>query len=142
MDAGFSLKIGFLTFLTCLSSTSWALCTRGHPTVDQEAARSSEVIIGKVLGSKDVMSEDAPDIVGKTVYRVNIVNTFKGEKLSEVEITSDNTSSRFNMEKGKQYLLFVQTFDGESLVDSCGNSGELGERASTVKYLMHLNSPE
>lgn len=108
--------------------------------MDQEVERSGEVIIGKVLGSRDVMSKDAPDIVGKTVYRVKVITTFKGIRQSRVEITSDNTSSRFNMDVGKQYLLFVQSFGDENLVDSCGNSGELIDKGDIIKHLKRRNA--
>lgn len=112
-----------------------AACYSGHPTVGAERSDSKFVISGRAIASRDVMSPDDPAIVGKTIYDVAVLKTYKGTPGSTISITSVNTSSRFPMNIGQTYLLFVSEYEGEYFVDSCGNSGEVIEKKSALKEL-------
>ena len=47
---------------------SLAVCYRGHPAPKVEFGESRMVVLGRAVSSQAVMSEEDPDIVGKTIY--------------------------------------------------------------------------
>lgn len=121
--------------LTLYPSPSLAACYSGHPAPKTEFRESKLVMIGKVVSSKDVMSGEDPDTVGRTVYTVEARRIYKGHARPVISIVSENTSSRFPMDKGVDYLLFVSEYRGEYFVDACGNSGRIDDSRSLMKEL-------
>jgi hypothetical protein len=82
------------------------------------------------------MSVDDPEIVGQTNYAVEILHGYKGKPGPSIKITSVNTSTRFPMDIGQTYLLFVMSdTDGSYFVDSCGNSGAASKKGAVAKDL-------
>jgi hypothetical protein len=112
-----------------------AACYSGHPTVGAERRESKFVISGRSLASRDAMSSDDPAIVGKTIYDVAVLKTYKGAPGRTISITSVNTSSRFPIDVGKVYILFISEYGGDYFVDSCGNSGEIAEKKTVLNEL-------
>lgn len=132
------LLIAFLG-LTIISCDAFAVCSDGrHPSVAQEYKLSDFVGVGVVIAKKDFSFPDDPQGVEKTVYRIKISKRLKGAMSSPITITSDNTSSRFPMNTGKSYLVFLRVFGDETVVDSCGNSGELKNRKVELAKLTKL----
>jgi hypothetical protein len=118
------------------SSHATAACYSGHPDVHSERRDSEFVILGKVVASKDVASEDDADYIGQTDYTVALLHAYKGSPGRHIKITSVNTSTRFPMDTGKTYLLFViRATDGSYFVDSCGNSGAAIDKRGVVAEL-------
>lgn len=131
-----SLLLLFFGFV----DTGFALCVDGrHPSVAQEFEASKYVIIGMQFGEHVVTSSDDPEGVAATIYSVNPVERFKGNEAHKIEIWSENSSSRFVIEKGKKYLLFIRSDPDGFYVDNCGNSGPL-ESKNTAKTLMEVRS--
>lgn len=114
---------------------SLAVCYSGHPTPTVELRETRMVIKGRAISSQVVMSEEDPDIVGKTIYQVKVVRTYKGHPPPTLSIVEENTSSRFPMDEGVDYLLFVSEYGGERFVNACGNSGRVDDRRSLMKKL-------
>ena len=114
---------------------SLAVCYRGHPAPKVEFGESRMVVLGRAVSSQAVMSEEDPDIVGKTIYQVKAERAYRGRPHPVISIVSENTSSRFPIDEGMDYLLFVSEYRGEYFVDACGNSGRLDERRSVMKEL-------
>lgn len=78
---------------------------------------------------------DDPQGVEDTIYTVRVLEVFKGKPDHLIKITSENTSSRFPMDIGKKYLLFI-TGDGQTrFIDSCGRSGPVADRAAEIQVL-------
>ena len=75
------------------------------------------------------------------MYRVKVLRVFKGKPPAVFTVFSENTTSRFRLEPGKDYLLFVSEglFDapiGRHLtIDSCGNSAPRADAAETLRRL-------
>lgn len=116
--------------------SAMAICLDGrHPTVNDEFGESAFVGVGVVTGHKEFSSPDDPEGVEKTLYDFKVSRRFKGGMRSAIRIQSDNTSSRFPMEVGKSYLVFLRTADKELFVDACGNSGELRLRTAAIAQL-------
>lgn len=120
---------------TLYSALLSAACYSGHPSPEDELKGSKLVIAGRVISHKDVMSENAADIVGKTVYRMELRRIYKGRARTTISIASENTSSRFPMDYGVEYLLFVSEYNGEYFIDPCGNSGRFDDSGPLIKRL-------
>jgi hypothetical protein len=130
----------FLTAIAFFAQNAVALCSDGrHPNVLNEFNSSSNVIVGRVVNSRDESSPDDPEGIAQTVYSVRNIKAFKGAANNEIVITSENTSSRFAMDVGKDYLLFVKSYPGINIVDNCGNSGLLIERGDAIDILNKYN---
>jgi hypothetical protein len=58
-----------------------------------------------------------------------------GKRRGFFDLFSEDNSSRFPMDVGHKYLVFVMKRDDAFFVSNCGNSGELDERMETVRAL-------
>jgi hypothetical protein len=117
------------------TGTALAFCDE-HPDLPAELKKSDPVITAVVESQRSVSSPDDPQGVEETIYTVRVLHVFKGRPDGLLEISSENTSSRFPMEVGKEYLLFVRwSWEGEFYVDSCGNSGLLKDSKAEIEEL-------
>jgi hypothetical protein len=118
-----------LALLLLNAGCAWALCLDGRrPTVEAEFAASAVVALGSVVAETTRVSPEDPDGFEETVYRFRPSRVFKGPAKGGIELHSPNTSSRFEMQRGRSYLVFVRDERGERFVDACGNSGPLRTR--------------
>lgn len=75
------------------------------------------------------------------LYRVNVLRMFKGKPPASLTLFSENSTARFRLEPGKEYLLFIteDPFDppiGRRLtIDTCGNSAPRANAAETLRRL-------
>lgn len=121
-----------------------------HPTVAAEYATSKFVILGVATRAKNFSSPDDPDGYDWTVYEVKVLAAFKGQPPKSIKLVSPNTTSRFPMDEGKDYLLFVEhspvlEFAGKEplpadFVDNCGNSGLAHERSAEIRAMRSLTN--
>jgi hypothetical protein len=114
-----------------------AVCLDGrHPTPQEEFRSSGVVVIGRVLDHSDLKEDSTdPDGLTATVYRIEVFRHFKGSAAQTIQVRSENTSSRFPMEAGEDYLLFLNEEGRIYSVDSCGNSAPLKTVANVVAEL-------
>jgi hypothetical protein len=125
--------------LTTYSLAAHSFCLDGrHPKVEQEYAASHSVILGKVMGVKNVSSPDDPEGIAATIYLIRVERRFKGPHMGKLAITSENTSSRFEMNVSKEYLLFVNNMDDNFYIDSCGNSGVSNDRKHEISMVKSI----
>lgn len=119
------------------ASHSYAVCLDDnyvsgyHIPLDKEIQTARSVAIGIVISAKEV-SAPYSDVDEGTVYRVKIEETLRGKRYNAVDLFSENNSGRFPMEIGHRYLMFISKDRATLYVSSCGNSGELPERAEAV----------
>lgn len=114
-----------------------------HPSLSAEYASSNYVILGRATRSANISSPDDPNGYDWTVYDVTVLAAYKGQPSGTIKLVSPNTTSRFPLEKGKDYLLFIthssqKEYAGKKLlpsdfVDDCGNSGPASERAVEIR---------
>lgn len=132
--------IVFLALISIANGAS-AVCLEGrHPSVKAEYAASEIVAVGKVISKKDISAPDDPGGIEKTIYSFKVVRGYKFIRPNTIlEITSENTTSRFEMDPGTDYLVFLERAGGESFVDSCGHSGEARKRRNVIQQLRRLN---
>ena len=100
-----------------------------HPSVQKEKRATAAIIEGQAFHAQD-LTEDPSDPAGvtATLYDVRVLHTKKGRVGSTIQVRSDNTSSRFPMQIGRSYILFLQRNGNVYTVDSCGNSGKIAEK--------------
>jgi len=130
------LWCGFVSSAALAANSALALCSDGrHPDAVAELKVGDMVATVIVVSRLDESSPDDPQGIEDTLYTVRVLDIFKGKPGPSLKIRSENTSSRFPMDVGKKYLLFI-TNDGQAhFVDSCGRSGLLKDRAMELEAL-------
>lgn len=123
-----------------------------HPSIAQEYASTPWVFIGRATASRDVPDPDDPEFYNWTIYDVQVVKVFKGKPPHHIRLLSENTTARFPMDHGKEYLVFVshsptaEMAGKEKLpgdyVDNCGNSGSVEEAGATIRVVKGLSGAE
>jgi hypothetical protein len=120
-----------------------------HPSIAQEFASAPWVFIGRATASRDVPSPDDPGFYDWTIYEVEVLKVFKGKPPHRIRLQSENTSGRFPMDRGKEYLLFVshspvvEMAGKEKLpgdyVDNCGHSGSIEEAGAAIRAVQDFS---
>ncbi|MGC2111011.1 MAG: hypothetical protein WA655_15935, partial [Candidatus Korobacteraceae bacterium] len=97
-----------IVLLLC-SAAGFAVCVNGNPTVRKEYTTSYIVFIGKVIGdSQTPDSADGYFLDGDT-YTVLPSKIFAGGAKGNIELFSENSSGKFTMQVGQEYLVFAYT---------------------------------
>jgi hypothetical protein len=115
----------------------------GHPTVEQEFKSSALVCVGKVTSAREV-AVGSQSITGGTFYSVEVVEVLKGSATRSLQLYSENSSGRFPMHVGVQYVIFANsgTFEGISgqqlAINNCGNSAPLPKGDETLETVRRL----
>lgn len=123
--------------LACLLGTtmpaSHGICLSDVLPLAEEFAQTT-VVVARVESAHEVQDDpDDPAGISATLYTVMVLERLRGTSARMLELRSDNTSSRFPMERGRHYLLFVHTaHDGSRYIDACGHSGELPRSRSML----------
>jgi hypothetical protein len=125
------------TRLACFlfAAASFAECTNPLP-VKKEFKDSEAVIIGTVMSSR--LAPQSWDTFDGTEYVVEINQTVKGKQSGEITIFSEHSGDGYEMEVGKQYLLFLASHYRRWIVNKCGNSGTIDQKDKVIKELEHL----
>jgi hypothetical protein len=107
-----------------------AQCVKdAHPTLQNEKRATSAIIEGEPLHAQELKEDPkAPSVVTATLYDVRVVHTKRGRVASTIQIRSDNTASRFPMQIGRSYILFLKRDGDIYTVDACGHSGKIAEK--------------
>lgn len=120
-----------IALLGAFAAPARALCVDGRaPTRAQETAASVGVLLARVLHAQ-ALHEDAddPDGISAIRYRIKRLRTLNGAPPEAFDLYSDNTSARFPMDVGTEYLLYLQRDRaGRYYVDACGHSRPLQAR--------------
>jgi len=112
-----------------------------HLTIEEEYKLSEFVAKGTVLSEQKISSTDDPIGYEATLYTIKISKVFKGIIKSKLTIRSENTSSRFPMNIGRSYIIFVKKDNNDDLfIDNCGNSGETKKSHAIIQKVLTLNS--
>jgi hypothetical protein len=125
------------TRLACFlfAAVSFGECPK-PPPVKKEFKDSEAVIIGTVTSS-----HPAPQTwytFDGTEYVVQISQTVKGKQSGEITIFSERTDAGYDLEVGKDYLLFLNSNYQRWVVNKCGNSGTVDQEGKVIKELEQL----
>ena len=119
----------FFTALLFCNVRVNALCSDGRvPSIEAEFQSSRIVATGTIVSERKIIPPDDPAGIFATVYTLKVKEQFKGPRSRMIEIISENTSSRFPMIKGLQYIVYLRGSEGEWYIDNCGNSALLTSR--------------
>lgn len=123
----------------CIGSpAAHGVCLSGHPALADEFARTA-VVVARVHSARDVQDDpDDPAGISATLYTIDVTERLHGALARRLELRSDNTSSRFPMEPGRRYLLFVRRAKDHFYIDACGNSAELPQAQAALTEARRL----
>jgi hypothetical protein len=125
------------TALVCTLFATVSLADCANPTsVSQEFKESQAVVIGTVESSRPV--PQTWDSFDGTDFVVRVDQKVKGKESGEITVFSEHSADGYNLEIGKQYLLFLTFQSPHWIVNHCGNSGALDESGSAIKQIAHL----
>lgn len=107
------------------SATCLAQCQSNRITLSQELHDAGTTMVGTVESAHPV--PDSSFHLDGIDYVVHVDRVIKGRMITTdtVHIFSENSPTKFPMQAGKQYLLFVHRNYNDYEVDNCGNSGLL-----------------
>jgi hypothetical protein len=121
-----------------ISSTAVAVCVDGRPSVASEYRTSRSVVIGTVIGEQSLPKTEDDYFRDGTLYRVKTTKILRGAIAPTMGIFSENSSGRFPMDLGHEYLSFVYAEDGRLRADNCGNSGLLSRSSRILQQVQKL----
>jgi hypothetical protein len=130
--------------------------------VSHEFARAKYVIEAKVLRERWLREDkeykhlrppfqsgaskpEEYDLYSGVFYDVKVLQVFKGKPKPELRLFSENSTGRFWLNVGSEYVLFIfdGTFDppvGLQLTsDNCGNSADVKDAKTTIRTLQGLS---
>jgi hypothetical protein len=125
-----------ITGLACvfIATASFAACTDTVP-VSQERKDSQAIIVGTVVSARQV--PQSWDTFDGTDYVVHIDQKVKGKQTGEITIFSEHSEDGFELQPGKQYLLFLTNNNQHWVVNKCGNSGPVDDSSAVIKQMVH-----
>lgn len=122
-----------------------AFC-ESFPNPIQEYQRSELVFVGTVLSKEEI--PEADNFIVGTRYLVQVKEILKGRPEQHISLYSENTTSRFPMEIGQDYLVFAllgvfeELQEKQLFIDSCGNSGILNKSGKAISIVRKLTAKE
>jgi hypothetical protein len=134
-------RITTLLLVGLSSVIAQAACVNGRPSVASEFRDSKLVVLATVINTKQMPPTQDGYFLDGTIYQVKVEKRFKGDDSDTFEIFSENSSGRFNMTIGAEYLLFVYQDHGRFSVDNCGHSDLASKRAPMIQQVARLARP-
>jgi hypothetical protein len=122
--------------IAAASATCLAQCQSNRISLNQELKDAGTTLVGTVEAAAPV--PDSSFHLDGIDYVVHVDRVIKGRMISTdvVHIFSENSPTKFPMQTGKQYLLFVHRNYNDYEVDNCGNSGLM--QASNIDSVAKL----
>jgi hypothetical protein len=122
--------------IAAASATCLAQCQSNRISLNQELHDAGTTMVGTVEAAQPV--PDSSFHLDGIDYVVRVDRVIKGRMINAdvVHIFSENSPTKFPMQTGKQYLLFVHRNFNDYEVDNCGNSGLL--EASNIDSVAKL----
>jgi len=132
------MSLRFLVLIAVVaSSPANAYCGLGNPSIEQEYRDSAVVLRGRAVSEKSVPKAGATE--EGTLYTLSVTEPLKGKVSKTIQVFSENSSGRFPMSSGEQYLVFASSEQGRLSIDNCGNSGVLCGMSNLVfARIVHL----
>ncbi len=122
--------------IAAASASCLGQCQASRISINQELRDAGTTMVGTVEAAMPV--PDSSFHLDGIQYLVHVDRVIKGRLITNqvVDIFSENSPSKFPMQTGKQYLLFVHKNYNTYEVDNCGNSGLL--QASNIDSVAKL----
>jgi hypothetical protein len=120
---------------TLFATISFAECAKPM-AVPQEFKQSQVIIIGTVESARQ--TPQSWDTLDGTNFIVHIDQKVKGKQSGEITVFSEHSEDGFDLQVGKQYLLFLTNNYQHWQVNKCGNSTTLDQAQPVIKQMAHL----
>jgi len=130
----FSASFVALGALLLLALPATAACLQPEWKICSEFFKRDAVFIARVLSETTVRSQSGLYDDG-WVYRLRVTKVFRGSLGAVAEVFTENSSGRFRLEVGKDYLLLATLREGRFEIDNCGESGLFTERSKTIREI-------
>jgi hypothetical protein len=132
MSRGIFASIAMLAMLA--GGPARATCLQPQPVrVCTEFFHSENVVVAKILSMRKIPDTPDPNNVEGWFYKIAVDKSYRGGKLPNDEIYTGNDETKFTMEVGKSYLLFInKNQQSRPAPDTCGNSAELSQAKNSV----------
>jgi hypothetical protein len=139
----FGLRRFLLPLLLLLASVRTdAVCLNPDYSLKAEYGRADQVVAVRVVNARLVKDPEDPEGFAGITYTVEVFRRWRGPATSKLEVYSENSSGRFEMEVGRGYLLFLTKYRGNSFTaNNCGNSGPFEAREREMTMLDALRLP-
>jgi hypothetical protein len=129
--------------LICLATAAGpahAYCLQPQPVrVCTEYFHSENVVVAKILSQRKIPETPDPNNVEGWFYKIAVQKTYRGAKLEGDEIYTGNDETKFAMEVGKTYLLFInKNQQSRPAPDACGNSAEMSKAGDALAAIDKL----
>jgi len=117
-----------------IAGSAQAYCLQPQPVrVCTEFFHSENVVVAKILAVRKIPDTPDPNNVEGWFYKIAVSKSYRGEKLANDEIYTGNDETKFTMEVGKSYLLFInKNQQSRPAPDACGNSSELSQADKSI----------
>src|SRR5215470_16333409 len=111
-----------------------AICLQPQPVrACTEFFHSENVVVAKILSVRKIPDTPDPNNVEGWFYKIAVDKSYRGPKIPNNEIYTGNDETKFTMEVGKSYLLFInQNAQSRPAPDTCGNSAELSKAKDAI----------
>jgi len=117
-----------------------AICLQPQPVrACTEFFHSETVVVAKILSVRRIPDTPDPNNVEGWFYKIAVDKSYRGPKIPNDEIYTGNDETKFTMEVGKSYLLFInKNAQSRPAPDTCGNSAELAKANDTIAAIDKL----
>lgn len=132
---GWTIRVllAVLTFLLLLTFPAVAVCPKPDPKVCAEFLKDDAVFVGIVVSERTVPPKGY--FYDGWLYRLRVQRVFRGPVGEFIDVFTENSSARFRLEVGREYLLFAAWQDDRFVVGNCGHSGLLSEATTTIREI-------
>ena len=132
------LVITICCAMALATSSASAACVLDDYSVRAEYGRSAVVALALVVSERSEPEQPERGLLDGTVYTLRLQEAFRGHPSSTIEVFSENSSGRFPMVKGRNYLVFLYSQLGWLSADYCGNSGLVSDKQSVIREVREL----
>jgi hypothetical protein len=122
------------------AGSAGAVCLAPQPVrVCTEFFHSENVVVAKILSMRKIPDTPDPNNVEGWFYKIAVDKSYRGPKIPNDEIYTGNDETKFTMEVGKTYLLFInKNPQSRAAPDACGNSAEMPKADKAIAALDKL----
>jgi hypothetical protein len=141
VSSTFFRRVSLFAALVLVSpSLAAAYCPVPEILASGEFFKSDAVFTGNVLSVRK--KPGVGDDLGGWFYRVRIEEVFRGLRVNELTVYTEDADTRFPLDLAQNYLLFAYRRHGRLEIDNCGNSAVLSLAGESLRRLVRLRRPE
>lgn len=107
------------------------------PRVCTEFFAADAVFTGNV-SSVRYLPQGLPGHDPGWLYRLKVLNMYRGPSKSSIQVYTENNSARFRLDKDQTYLLFAYKGDNVLEIYGCGNSSKLRQAGATLNQVREV----